>query len=263
MIELVETEEQAEARLRAAKARRALGFAPALAFELAGQILPEGGRTERGEDVSVQRIPFRGHVVDDLNSMVALLVEGVTDFAHQLGGKTPAAARPALMQYRVVKDPVTGERYGDENVFGLPLDRIVPDTARDLTRDLTLWLVTRPEVFELPGGPEFADDIARTVWALRFRYQLTPLRERDTAPRPCPVCGQLEVRVEFFGQPFVAAERRGEFDPIGDGTADERRDPKSRPGAALLQAVAGIDARCGHCGWTVEPRASQILRWLL
>jgi hypothetical protein len=97
---------------------------------------------------------------------------------------------------------------------------------------------------------------------MRARHQLTKARETTASERPCPTCSEFEVRVEFFGQPFAAAERRGEFDPIGAGTKDERKDPAAPAGKAILNAVSGVDLRCSHCGWTGVPKVSEVIGWL-
>lgn len=245
--ELTAEEAAAEKKLREVKARRALLAAPELAFNLRFDAVPLGGRTERGIEVPVERTPILTGLVDDADELYEVLHSWVETF--RTDGKSSLVGWSAV-------------RYGERTVIGLPAN-ISPDGARAMVKVLTLWMLQRERtIFEHPLAGTFQDEVSSLVWDLRSAHRLTKARDRVVSPRACPTCGEFEVGVEFFGQPFTAAERRGEFDPVGAGTADERRDPGEPAGKAILDAVSGIDVRCAHCGWVGIPRASDILRWL-
>lgn len=242
-------EARAEFLLAAVRAGAALQLAPELVGHIRSKVHPSDGRTERGIEVRQERTPLLTGVVDDADEVYALL-HGWVDLFRSAG------AHPTASGWRRT------DRHGVESVIGLPA-HISSAGAEAMTKVLTLWLLQRSVMIqEHPAAADFYAEVTSLIWNLRARHQLTRAREVPVAARPCPVCGEAAVQVEFFGQPFVAAERRGEFDPIGDGTADERRDPGHPAGKAILDAVSGIDVRCSHCGWTGIPRASQILGWI-
>jgi hypothetical protein len=109
---------------------------------------------------------------------------------------------------------------------------------------------------------DYQDAVAEKVWDLRAKHHLLashPIRE--PLGRVCDHCDQPEMRATFFGEPMTAAEARGEFD-VTTATKDDRHDPKSTAGRAILTAVDGVSIKCGYCGWEVQPRAIEIARWL-
>ncbi len=83
--------------------------------------------------------------------------------------------------------------------------------AVELTRFQTNWLRDRLEQIErLDAAVEFFSDVQRITWSLQATVGMSR-RERPPAnPRPCPVCGELEVRGSFFGESLTAAEVRGD-----------------------------------------------------
>ena len=247
--EMTAEEIAADFLVRAVKAGAALQLAPELVGHIRARSHPSDGRTERGIEVVVERTPLLTQLVDDADEVYALLHGWVDTFRSAGHHPLPAGWRRT--------DP-----HGVESVIGLPA-RMSAAGAEAMTKVLTLWLLQRSATIQKhPAAGDFYDEITSTVWAMRTRHQLTKARDTAVAERPCPVCGEREVRVEFFGQPFTAAERRGEFDPIGGGTADERRDPRTPAGKAILDAVSGIDVRCSHCGWTGIPKVSEVIGWL-
>ncbi len=247
-VEQTAEEARAEFLLRAVRAGAALQLAPELVGHIRSKVHPSDGRTERGVEIVQERTPLLTGVVDDADEVFALLHGWVDTFR--------SSAHPTASGWRRT------DRHGIESVIGLPA-HISAEGAGAMTKVLTLWLLQRTRMIqEHPAALDFYDEVTALIWDLRARHRLTSARDRQVLPRPCPVCGEFEVRVEFFGQPFVAAERRGEFDPIGGGTADERRDPATSAGKAILNAVSGVDVRCSHCGWTAVPRVSDVLGWL-
>lgn len=244
----METEDvEAVRQLLQVRARRALLGAPDLAFHLRFEATPLDGRTERGVAVPVERTPILSGLVDAADELYAVLHSWVDYFR----GANPDVIHPGWR----------ADRYGEATVIGLPAN-ISPEGARAMVKVLVLWLQQRElTVFEHTMGPVFQDEVAALVWRLRAANRLTKVRDRVVSVRPCPVCGEFEVAAEFFGEPFTAAERRGDLE-VMVATADERRDPTSPAGRRILSAVAGVGVRCGHCGWRAEPRAGDIVRWL-
>jgi hypothetical protein len=242
----VETDAQADLRVRSVRAGAALQLAPELVAHIRARSHPTDGRTERGIEIAQERTPLLTGFVDDADEVYALLHGWVDMFR----GKAPGVA------WRRV------DRHGVSTAIGLPA-RISDRGAEAMTFVLATWLRQRALMIQdHPAALDFYDEVTTTIWAMRAAHQLTSARALEVHPRPCPVCGEVQVRVEFFGQSFEAAERRGEFDPIGAGTADERRDPSTRAGKAILDAVSGVDVRCAHCGWTAVPRVSEVIGWL-
>lgn len=240
--DLTDEEIQAEFLLRAVRAGAALQLAPELVGHIRARSHPDDGRTEAGFDLRSARTPLLTGVVDDADEVYTQLHGWVETFR----GKRPGVAWVRR----------------DGNVIGLPA-HLSDRGAQAMTYVLTAWLLQRSVwIQDQPAAGDFYDEITATIWRLRSKHQLTRAVPTQTAVRACPTCGRFEVKLEYFGQPFDAAERRGEFDPVQDGTADERRDPNQPAGKAILNAVSGIDVRCAHCGWVGIPKASEILRWL-
>ena len=253
---VIETEDQAAARIRETKTRRALLVASEVAEEMAARVYPADGVTEAGEDVRVARIPMRGRILDDLNDLYGSMVEVVVELAEQADEGLPVAAAAAVWQTRQVLDTESGESHELVSVYGLPW-RVSPTSVRDLVRSLSVWLTARlPRFLALEAGT--ADDLVRKVWTLRFRYGLVTPSARAVSPRTCARCGVRDVRVEFFGGPLEAAEARGERLSL----VPRRWETPEQAAQEFYQAVDGITVRCGNCGERVDASVSQVAGWL-
>lgn len=220
----------AEARLRDLRARKALGYAPDLAEHLRAMLYPSDGRVERGIDFRDQSTPLRTEIADDGDTLHSVLLGWVEYWRIELGMPAPSTA-VAAWRSRDEQSNVIGFRAGT-----------TPGGARALTQTLSTWLLLRADtIVEHSAAESFHVEVAREVFALRGKYPTSPRPERTVLARPCPVCGEVAVRGDYFGGTISAAVARGED---------------------MLSAVDGIAVRCDACGWRAETRPTQIVRWL-
>jgi hypothetical protein len=246
------TEAQAEAEIRAARLRVALEEAPATMEHLRALIETSDGRTERGEVFTYARTPLLTHVADDADDAYTRLVAWTMEWAGRLKVAPPTTAAVA---YRV------GGWLGIPEPLGFKAGT-TPRGARSLTQLLTTWLLIHEEQIDRrDDAQEYQDDIARTIWRIRNARGLAEVHP-VTRPvvRQCPY-GHEEVRAVYFSEPLVFAEARGEFD-FELATAEERKNPTTRAGRQILDAVEGVRVTCGYCGWSARPKVSEIARWL-
>lgn len=249
VVEIIETEAQAAARVRLARARKALTSAPMLAYQLRWDATPLDGRTERGI-LRELRTPLLTGVTDAADELYVELQRWVLEWAVEL-----QVASPEGWSWRNI-------RTGAE--LGLRADAS-PETAHNLVTSASAWLLWHENaIARLEGAEVYHDDVAGLIWAARGAAGLIrPHRKSDVvtiATRPCPnpMCGAVEVRVEYFGEPMAYAIARGERlspTPIGSETEEQAAN-------YFASAIAGVSVRCGLCGWSPELRPSQIARWL-
>lgn len=235
------TEEQAAARLRAARVRKALLVAPAVVEHLRALTRPSDGRTERGVDVREESTPLLTWIADDADAVYTLLVEWVRAWSLALNVPAPSSTVIAWRRYHLFDDGTRGS-----NVLGFPA-WVTPRNARDLVSAASRWLSKHGDEIERdPDAAAYQDDVANAVWRLRVGYGLLDdlsIARRLETPlgRECPKCHAEAVHAEFFGGSLTAAELRGE---------------------ALLEEWRGIEVRCAACTWVCEPRAGELARWL-
>lgn len=235
--ETQETEEQAAARLRRVRSRKALSTAPEVAYQLRWDGTPLDGRTERGW-LPGQSTPLLTGITDAADELYVALHSWVTIWAMAIEQPAPAGW--------LWRDAIAGVPLG----FRAGTD---PETASNLVRSASAWLLWHEtEIDALAGAPDYQDAVTSLVWDLRAAAGLIQVRQlatvSETSTRPCPVCGELQVRAEYFSEPLTAAVARGE---------------------QLLDATEGISVRCAHCGWSPERTAAgklitslKIARWL-
>lgn len=247
VVEIIETEEQAAARIRQARARKALTSAPMLAYQLRWDATPLDGRTERGI-LRELRTPMLTGVVDAADELYVELQRWVLEWAVELQVPSPAG-----WSWRNIR---TGSQ------LGMRADAS-PETALNLVTSSSAWLLWHENaIARLTGAEVYQDDVAGLVWSLRAAAGLVrPHRKSELvtiATRPCPECALDEVRVEYFGEPMAFAIARGERlspTPIGDETEEQAAN-------YFASATAGVTVRCAYCGWAPELKPSKIARWL-
>jgi hypothetical protein len=239
---------QQEAKIRESRLRVALEEAPETLAHLRALIEGNDGRGERGEVFTYARTPLLTHVADDADAAYTLLVKWSVMWARRLE-VTPPKSAARFFRPKVQK------------VLGFPAGT-TPERASLMTTALSSWLLwNTDEIGRRDDAQPYQDQVARTIWQIRSARGLTKPREVTRAlVRECPY-GHLEVTAVYFGEPLMQAEMRGEFD-FPNATADERRDPTTRAGRQILDAVEGVRVRCGYCGWSARPKVSEIAGWL-
>lgn len=248
-IEVVETEEQAAARIRITRARKALQSAPMLAYSLRWDAIPLSGRTEVGE-LPELRTPLITAVVDAADELYVHL----HGWSAYFGGKLEIASPAPWMSRRSDGEP-RGFRA-----------ETTPEDAHNLVSSVASWLLWHEtDLTPIEHAADYLDAIATHIWALRAAAGLITPRKRNPiiegfATRPCPKCERLEVRVEFFGEPMAYAE--GTSGARLDTTPHSRAETQDDIVNELMEAIRGVKVRCAHCGWTADARPSQIARWL-
>lgn len=240
-----ETEEQAFARIRDVRSRKALTGAPDLVEHLRSMVFPSDGRTERGVEHPVMSTPLISGIVDDADELYVLLLEWTATWSEILDRLPPTIF---AVGWRNLQDAHRSTGYTDNVVVGFKAGA-TPSGARGLVQLLTTWLLLHAdEINAADNSAQYQDEITTAIWSLQSKYPtrdrgrptLRPVEHSHYA-RPCPVCGQEEVRGEWFSEPLEAAEARGEN---------------------LLDGLEGITVRCAHCGWTEKPSAVRLARWL-
>lgn len=244
-----ETEEQAAARIRLVRSRKALAAAPMLAYQLRWDATPLDGRTERGV-LPELRTPMLTGLTDAADELYVDLQRWVAIYAADL--EVPA---PEGWSWR---NPNTAYP------MGLRADA-TPETASILVSSAASWLLWHEAaIAALPDAAEFHDDVAALVWSLRAAAgMIRPHRRSEIvtiSTRRCenPLCHSDEVRVEYFGEPMAYAEARGDHlrpVPLADETEDQMMN-------RFASIVAGVSVRCAVCGWAPEVRPSKIAKWL-
>lgn len=233
-------EDAAAALLRARKARKALELAPDLAAHLRALMLPSDGRTEVGDSPEL-RTPLLTGVTDAADGLLRQLLEWADWWSKRLDIDGPVAASFARHDYQ---GSHASMGFSDFESVGFRAGTS-PEMAAAIVRALVVWLLVHDDEM-IVADPFWAglyqDDVSKLVWRLRAESGQSPARPaREPSARPCPVCGELAMRAEYFGSSFQAAELRGE---------------------QLLNAVEGIDVRCGYCGHVETASATRIARWL-
>jgi hypothetical protein len=248
-------EAAAEALLRAKRARKALAFAPELAAHLRSLLTPSDGRTERGE-LPELRTPLLTGVADAADELLARLLEWATWWAGELRVDLPVAWSFAKRNYQDAH-PSAGYRDVDAQGYRANVDA---RTAAAIMRSLVIWLIQHEEaIADHPRAGDYQDDVSALVWSLRAASGLVPDRPmREPSPRPCPVCGELAMRAEYFGSPFQAAVLRGERLSPAPSVDETEEQATNR----FMRAVDGIEVRCEYCGHVEAASATRIARWL-
>lgn len=240
MIEFAElTDEQVARQLRVEGARRALLAAPDVIGFARSRILSNRSG-EAGVEVRQERTPLHAGWTDTADSAYAQLIDWVT--------------------YWVIELDVTGPGYDSpwirgEEVLGFRAGTSGRIAAR-LTRKQTAWLRDRLDAIEHHGTAatdEFLQDCQRIIWSLKATVGMSRRERPPAAPRPCPVCGEFEVRGRFFGEDLSAAELRGDrwMKTREDGFED-----------SFLVHIGRVQVKCSQCGHEIEASDRAKIGWI-
>jgi hypothetical protein len=242
MVDVVErelTEDQEAAKLLRIKTRRALSSLP----DLVGYVrecVDTTLRSERGGHVLQESTPLVTGWVDDADEAFAQVLNWVVFWSEELKVAAPSAGLVAWSN----QVEVQGFRAGTS-----------PAGARALVSLLVMWLNLREEAIDAsPSCEVYRSDVVSIVGNLYGRHPMSPRPAPVVSARPCPVCGDFEVRGEFFREPMAAAEMRGEL-AVSFLGKDERA-------ARLLDVADGVSVRCASCGWAEESTVRGLHRWL-
>jgi hypothetical protein len=188
-MEVVETDEEHEARVRAWRTAEALRAAPDLVMHIRAQIVPGGGGASDGMPRATSKeppAPARLEPMDDADDVYAQLVLWVTYWAEELRLDPPSSTVIAWSNRREVQ----GFRA-----------MTTPEGARTLTHLQSLWLNLHAEkIAAHDAGVTFQDNIVDVLSGLRGKYPTAPRPPRKVFPRQCPVCDEFAVGAEWFSE---------------------------------------------------------------
>jgi hypothetical protein len=121
--------------------------------------------------------------VDESDAAYAQLLNWVAYWSETLHIAPPVTATYAWSNNREVQ----GFRAG-----------VTPEGAAVLVRNSTMWLLLHQDKIERhqQAGAYF-DDVAAIVWDLRKKFPRDGRGPRPVFPRPCPVCGDPSLGVEW------------------------------------------------------------------
>lgn len=265
-IEVVETEEQAAARIRRVKTRRALEQAPSLAAFMRRQVTRTGGHTERGEWKLYQRVPLLTGIADAADELYVGLRGWSAIWAGTLGIPGPLGE-----MWRNGQTAHAGDDYLDAIALGFRAGT-TDERARRLVSRVASWLLWHEsDIDPLHDAVNYHDEVSTLISDLRSASGYSrparrgaPVAERirdgaviSPATMPCPACGELAVIVEYFGEPMAYAQARGERILLRD-----MGDDSDKALNEFAAAMSGVSVRCTACIWAPELRPSKIAKWL-
>lgn len=143
-------------------------------------------RAEAGETLTELNAPMRITTEDDASERYARLAEWVDYFAAELNIAPPVT--------RIAARRVNGDVHGFRA-------HVAPEGAGLLVSLLTMWLLIHQEQLHTDAAyPVYRDDLTEFMWELRRKYPVDRGRERPIVPRPCPECGELAIRAEWWSE---------------------------------------------------------------
>lgn len=205
--------ERTEAELLEWRCTRALREAPELAMHVRSLMVPGTGQGERGEEDPRARLPMRVTPTDTADHLFANLLLWVDYWGEQLGRVSSVPAAVAWSNFREVQ----GFRAGTTAEGAGKL------TGR-VTRCLLDW---SGEIARHAQGGVYHSEIVRLVGEVRGMFPLEVRPDRPVSPRPCPQCGEREVRADWWGV--------------------DRGD---------------VEVRCLSCGWRAEEDYRALMAWI-
>ncbi|QCR43429.1 hypothetical protein C1N91_07585 [Curtobacterium sp. SGAir0471] len=172
--------------LAAARARLRLNEAPGLIAYVRTLVVPAGAQRSDGLPRPASKeapAPLRVDAVDESDAAYAQLLHWVSYWSDELHIAPPVTATYAWADGREVQ----GFRAG-----------VTPDGAAALVLNVTIWLLTHQDKIERhQHAGAYFDDVATIVWELRQKFPRDGRGPRPVIPRPCPVCGDASMGVEW------------------------------------------------------------------
>jgi predicted RNA-binding Zn-ribbon protein involved in translation (DUF1610 family) len=206
-------DERTEAEVLEWRCMRALREAAELTVHVRSLMVPGNGQGERGEEDPRERAPLRVTPTDTADHLFANLLLWVDYWAEELGRGMPMSASMAWSNYREVQ----GFRAGT-----------TAEAAGRLTAHVTGWLrLWAQDIARHPQGAVYQAEIVRLVGGVRGQFPLEERPERPVSPRPCPTCGETEVRADWWG--------------VDEGD---------------------VEVRCSHCGWRADADYRALMAWI-
>lgn len=176
-----QTEEQQREDMAQWRLARALRDAPELFTHARALTL---ARTEAGETLTELNAPMRITTEDDASERYARLSEWVDYWAAEINIAPPVVRIAA----RRVKGDVHGFRA-----------HVTPEGAGLLVSLLTMWLLIHQEQMQADAAfAVYRDDVTEFLWELRRKCPVDRGRQKPVVPRPCPECGELAIRAEWW-----------------------------------------------------------------
>lgn len=205
--------ERTEAEILEWRCMRALGEAAELAMHVRSLIVPGNGQGERGEEDPRERAPLRITPTDAADNLFANLLLWLDYWCEELGQAMPVSASVAWSNYREVQ----GFRAGTSVEDASRLVGYVTGALRSMAAGIAMH----------GQGGVYHLEIVRLVGEVRGQFPLEQRKQRAASARPCPTCGELEVRADWYG--------------VDD---------------------TDVEVKCGHCGWKSDADYKALMTWL-
>jgi hypothetical protein len=172
--------------LAAARTRQRLGEAPGLIAYVRTLITPAGTQRSDGLPRPASKeapAPARLDAMDEADTLYAQLLNTVDEMSEKLKVSPPVSATYAWSNTREVQ----GFRAG-----------VTPEGAGLLVRNLTTWVLLHfDKVTRHPLAAHWYADLTQMVEDLRKRFPRASRGARMVLPRPCPVCGDPSMGIEW------------------------------------------------------------------
>lgn len=180
-----ETDEQRAERITEWRLAGALRDAAELFIH--ARALTISGRAEAGETLTEWNAPMRITPEDDASERYARLAEWVDNFAVDLNIAPP-----------VVRIAARRVDNGDTQGFRA---HVTPEGAGILVSLLTAWLsIHHEQITAHQAYLVYREDVTDFLWEMRRKYPVDRGREKPIIPRPCPECGELAIRAEWWSE---------------------------------------------------------------
>lgn len=230
--------------LSAARARQRLNEAPGLVAYVRTLVVPAGVQRSDGLPRSASKeapAPLRVDAVDEADSAYAQLLNWVSYWSEALHLTPPVTASYAWGNDREAQ----GFRAG-----------VTPDGAGLLIKNLTVWLLMHQDKIERhehAGG--YLEDVATIVWDLRRKFPRSGQGPRPVLPRPCPICGDESMGVEWQSEQLTDFMLVCAYCGFEGDTAALLKDDRTRE---LIRDMRVEDAPESTVWWTKKQAVAEM-----